>query len=120
MGIGSIGVDIYFCSFKMYMKKFILIILMLFYVVVLLGIMINFYYCMGCLVDVEWGSVFVCVLCGEKKMILYCCKDEVYYVKLVVDQDVNYVLVINLLLVVIELLFVMYSVFILLEVESLC
>jgi hypothetical protein len=73
------------------MKKVLASIIMVSYLVVSCGVVVNFHYCMDKLASVELFSAesSLCNKCGMHKKSHGCCRDEVKVVKLDLDQQTN-------------------------------
>lgn len=72
------------------MKRFLIFILALFYLVISSGIAVNLHYCKGKLSAWEVGNTEeLCASCGLEKTASDCCSNEMHLVKLELDQSVS-------------------------------
>lgn len=88
------------------MKKYLSVILVLFYIVVSSGITMSFHYCMGGLADWEIGMIdTVCSSCGHKHGISSkCCSMETQFIKLALDQKDEHTQAIDFTPLILDLL----------------
>lgn len=87
------------------MKRYLLLLLTVIYATVSSGIMLNFHYCKGQLVQVQWMEAKeACSRCGQIHTDHSCCSDKAVQVKLSIDQTAQTVAMPTLLPVVTELL----------------
>lgn len=101
------------------MKKYLSVILILFYIVVSSGIMMSFHYCMGGLADWEFGTVATCSSCGHKQGISSkCCSMDTQFIKLAVDQNVEHAHAIDFTPLAFELLPDLWGTYIIPDTET--
>nr|WP_320058261.1 hypothetical protein [uncultured Bacteroides sp.] len=87
------------------MRKHLLTIFMLLYIVVSSGITINYHYCMGKLADVSLWQEAVCPACGMKHDTHKCCSTDTKLIKLSLDQEVAHLSITDFVPSVTTLLF---------------
>ncbi len=87
------------------MRRLLLSILILLYIVVSSGITVSFHYCMGKLSDLELiTSTEQCSSCGQKQTSSHCCSTEAHFIKLAVDQNAEHLPVVDFTPAVLSLL----------------